>query len=161
MDSELKNPSFPWNKLTTQIGVKNSWIIIVVLLLYLWCKLVLLITVLWMIHSKSKKKPNACMLNPFSHVWLFATLWTMAHQAPLSMGFSRREYWSGLPFPSPGDLPDPGVEPGSPELLADSLPSEPLGKPTPGGTDWKQGFYWRFVGVRGRGLQSVSGNGRS
>ena len=48
-----------------------------------------------------------------SHVQLFATPWTVAHQAPLSMGFSRQEYWSGLPFPSPGDLPNPGIEPGS------------------------------------------------
>ena len=48
---------------------------------------------------------------------------------PLSMGFSGQEYWSGLPFPSPGDLPDPGIEPGSPTLQADSLPSEPPGKP--------------------------------
>ena len=54
---------------------------------------------------------------------------TVAHQAPLSMGFPRQEYWSGLPFPSPGDLPDPGIKPGSPTLQADSLPSEPPGKP--------------------------------
>ena len=53
------------------------------------------------------------VLSPFSHVQLFATLWTVAHQAPLSTGFSRQEYWSGLPFPSPGDLPDPGIEPTS------------------------------------------------
>ena len=51
--------------------------------------------------------------------------WTVAHQAPLSMGFSRQEYWSGLPFPSPGDLPDPGIEPKSPALQADALTSEP------------------------------------
>ena len=51
--------------------------------------------------------------------------WTVACQAPLSMGFSRQEYWSELPIPSPGDLPDPGVEPWSPALQADSLPSEP------------------------------------
>ena len=51
-----------------------------------------------------------------SHVRLFVTPWTVAHQAPLSMGFSRQEYWSGLPFPSPGDLPDPGIEPRSPAL---------------------------------------------
>ena len=50
-------------------------------------------------------------------------------QAPPSMGFSRQEYWSGLPFPSPGDLPDPGLKPGSPALQADSLPFEPPGKP--------------------------------
>ena len=49
----------------------------------------------------------------------------VAHQAPLSMGFSRKEYWSGLPFPSPGDLPDPGIKPGSPAMQADTLPSYP------------------------------------
>ena len=56
----------------------------------------------------------------FSHVQLFATPWTTAYQAPLSMGFSRQEYWNGLPFPSPGDLPNPGIEPRSPALQADS-----------------------------------------
>ena len=59
----------------------------------------------------------------------FATPWTEAHQALQSMGFSRQEYWSGLPFPSLGDLPDPGTKPGSPTLWAVSLPSEPPGKP--------------------------------
>ena len=54
--------------------------------------------------------------------------WTVAHQAPLSMGFSRGEYWSGLLFPSPGDLPDPGIEPRSPTLQADALISAPPGK---------------------------------
>ena len=63
-----------------------------------------------------------------SPVRLFATPWTVAYQAPQSMEFSRQEYWSGLPFPSPGDLPDPGIEPGSPALQADTLPSEPPGK---------------------------------
>ena len=53
----------------------------------------------------------------------------IAYQAPPSMGFSRQECWSRLPFPSPGDLPNPGIEPGSPALQADALPSEPLGKP--------------------------------
>ena len=57
------------------------------------------------------------------------TSWTIAHQAPLSMGFSRQESWSGFPFPSPGDLPDPGIKPGSPALQADSLPTEVQGKP--------------------------------
>ena len=60
-----------------------------------------------------------------SRVRLFATPWTVAYQAPPSMGFSRQECWSGLPLPSPGDLPDPGIEPGLPALQADSLPSEP------------------------------------
>ena len=54
--------------------------------------------------------------------------WTVARQAPLSMGFSWQEYWNGLPFSSPGDLPNPGMEPKSPALQADSLSSEPLGK---------------------------------
>ena len=58
-----------------------------------------------------------------SRVRLFATPWTVAYQAPLSMGFSRQEYWSGLPFPSPGDHPNPGIEPGSPALEADALTS--------------------------------------
>ena len=65
----------------------------------------------------------------FSHVQLFATPWTVAYQALPSMGFSRQEYWSGLPFPSPGDLPNPGIELGSPTLQADALTSEPPGKP--------------------------------
>ena len=64
-----------------------------------------------------------------SRVRLFVTLWIVAHQAPPPMGFSRQEYWSGLPFPSPGELPDPGIEPRSPTLQAGSLPSEPPGKP--------------------------------
>ena len=58
----------------------------------------------------------------------FVTPWTVAHQAPQPMGFSRQEYWSGLPFPSPEDLLDPGIEPQLPSLQTDSLPSEPPGK---------------------------------
>ena len=60
-----------------------------------------------------------------SRVRLFVTLWTVAYQASPSMGFSRQEYWSGLPFSSPGDLPDPGIEPRSPASQAASLPVEP------------------------------------
>ena len=62
-----------------------------------------------------------------SRVRLFATPWTVAHQAPPSVGFSRQEYWSGLPFPSLGDLPNPEIEPESPALQTDALPSEPPG----------------------------------
>ena len=62
-------------------------------------------------------------------VRLFVTPWTVAYQAPQSMEFSRQEYWSGLPFPSPGDLPNPGIEPRSSALQADALPSEPPGRP--------------------------------
>ena len=68
-------------------------------------------------------------MKSLSRVRLFATPWTVAYQASPSMGFSRQEYWSGLPFPSPGDLPDPGIEPRSPTLEADALTSEPPGKP--------------------------------
>ena len=62
-----------------------------------------------------------------SCVQLFVTPWTVAYQAPPSMGFSRQEYWSGFPFPSPGDLPNPGIEPRSPALQADALLSDPQG----------------------------------
>ena len=90
----------------------------------------------------------ACLLSRFSHVWLFATLWTVTYQAPLSMEFSRQVYWSGLPFPSAGNLPDPGREPRSPALKADSLSSEPPGK-------LKEGFHLQLKmkeNVRGRDL---------
>ena len=60
-----------------------------------------------------------------SHVQFFAIPWTVAYWAPLSMEFQRQQYWSGLPFPSPGDLPNPGLKPGSPALQTDVLPSEP------------------------------------
>ena len=64
-----------------------------------------------------------------NRVQIFMTPWTVGHHVPLFMGFSRQEYWSGLPFPSPGDLPNPGIEPRSPALQVDSLPSELPGKP--------------------------------
>ena len=72
-------------------------------------------------HHKEKNVLSFCIymkvkVKSLSRVRLSATLRTVAHQAPPSMGFSRHEYWSGLPFPSPGDLPDPGIEPGSPAL---------------------------------------------
>ena len=63
-----------------------------------------------------------------SHVRLFATPWTLAYQVPPSMGFSRQEYWSGLPFPSSEDVPDAGIKTGSPALKADALLNRPLGK---------------------------------
>ena len=73
------------------------------------------------------------MLSRFSHVRLFATLWTVARQAPLSMRFSRQEYWSVLPCPPPGDLPHPGIEPGSPaapafagEFFTAEMPRKPM-----------------------------------
>ena len=75
--------------------------------------------------QKLELKEIKVNVKSLSRVRLSATPWTVAHQAPLSMGFSRQEYWSGSPFPPPGDLPDPGIEPGSPTLQADALPSEP------------------------------------
>ena len=80
--------------------------------------------------------PNSTALKvkvkSLSRVQLFVTPWIVAYQAPPSMGFSKQEYWSGFPFPSPGDLPKPGIEPGCPVLQADALPSEPPGKsPSP------------------------------
>ena len=79
---------------------------------------------IWSLSSVVKVKVKL-----LSHVRLFVTPWTVAYQASPSMGFSRQEYWSGLPFPSPVDLPDPGIKPGSPALQADTLMSEPPGKP--------------------------------
>ena len=78
-----------------------------------------------------------------SRVLLFATPWTVAYQAPPSMGFSRQEYWSGLPFPSPGDLSNPGIEPGYPAFQADALTSEPPGKPPISKADYyKNSIYF-------------------
>ena len=67
-------------------------------------------------------------MKSLSRVQLFVTPWTVGYQAPPSMGFSRQDYWNGLPLPSPGDLPDPEIEPGSPTLYADAFPSGPPGK---------------------------------
>ena len=74
--------------------------------------------------KKERKKEKS-----LSCVQFFVTPWTLAYQAPPSMGFSKQECWSGLPFPSSGDLPDPGTEPRSPAVQADALPSEPSGNP--------------------------------
>ena len=76
--------------------------------------------------EKSEQLNTKCSV---AHVQILVTPWTVAYQAPPSMEFSRQEYWSGLPFPSPGDLPNPGIEPRSPALQAEALPSEPPGKP--------------------------------
>ena len=83
-------------------------------------------------------------MKSLSRVWLFGTPWTVAYQAPPSMGFSRQEYWSGLPFPSPGNLPNPGIEPRSPAFQADALTSEPPGKPKSRGN-----WGWKFIICQG------------
>ena len=69
-----------------------------------------------------------CCAESLSHAQLFVTPWTVAHQAPLSIGFPRQESWSGLPFPSPGDLPDPGIKPRLPALAGGFFTTEPPGK---------------------------------
>ena len=74
--------------------------------------------------KKERKKEKS-----FSRVQLFMTPWTVAYETPPTMEFSRQEYWNRLPFPSPGDLPNPGIKPGCPALQADALPSEPPRKP--------------------------------
>ena len=81
-------------------------------------------------HHSSRLDTDLCVL---SCVWLFATPWTVAHQAPLFMEFSRKEYWSGLSFPPPGDLSNPGIQPSSlvsPALAGRFFTTAPLGKPT-------------------------------
>ena len=85
-------------------------------------------------------------MKSLSRVRLSAIPWAIVYQASLSMGFSRQEYWGGLPFPSPGDLPDPGMEPRSPTLQADALPSEPPGKPMESLKIEKQGLSWWHSG---------------
>ena len=86
----------------------------------------------WIVKANNLMEKNPRTATVASVKWgrvrLFVTPWTGAYQAPLSIGFSRQEYWSGLPFPSPGDLPDLGIEPRSSALQADALPSEPPGK---------------------------------
>ena len=72
---------------------------------------------------------HPCVLSHFSRVQHFETPWTGACQAPLSMGFSRQEYWNEFPCPAPGDIPNPGIKTKSPALQADSLPTKPTGKP--------------------------------
>ena len=86
----------------------------------------------WVRKERTRSKysdPYVCVLSPFSRVRLFATLWTVHLQAPLSMGLSRQEYWGGLPRPPPGDLLDPGIEPAPPALAGESFTPAPPGKP--------------------------------
>ena len=80
-------------------------------------------------HIEIFMKGKKVKVKSLSHVQLFAMLWTVAYQVSQSMGFSKQEYRNRLPFPSPGDLPDPGIKSRSPTLQADSLPSEPPGNP--------------------------------
>ena len=101
-----------------------NWRIIALQCCVIYCH-----TFTWISHRYTWVSYVCKWVKSLSRVRLFATPWTVAHQAPPSMGFSRQEYWSGLPIPSPGDLPNPGIEPRSPTLWADALTSEPPGKP--------------------------------
>ena len=89
---------------------------------------------------------HECMLSCFSRVQLFATSWTVAFQAPLSMGFSRQEYWSGLPYPPPSDLPDPGIDPG------------PLTSTCIGRHRIRILYYWHHLGSPHDSLFKAGGN---
>ena len=94
--------------------------------------------------SLGREDPLEEGMAPHSSILACEIPWTVAHQAPLSMGFSRQEYWSGLPCPPPGDLPDPGIEPRSPALQVDSLLFESPGKPKNtevGGLSLLQGIF--------------------
>ena len=86
--------------------------------------------------ERSEESCRRSEVKSLSRVRLSATPWTVAYKAPLSREFSRQEYWSGLPFPSPGDLPDPEIKPRSPALQADTLQSEPPGKPRRKGVEY-------------------------
>ena len=101
------------------------------------------------------------ILQSLSHDQLFVTPQTAAHQAPLSMGFSRREYWSKLPFPSPGDHLDPGIEPSFPTLQVDSLTSEPWENSSViyfiHGSVYMCNTYWIAQGTRLHALHDLSG----
>ena len=97
--------------------------------------------------SSFERKLTPMKVKSLSRIRLFATPWTVAHQAPPSMGFSRQEYWNGLPFPSPGDLPDPGIEPSSPALQEDALTSEPPGKPQ-GGSKKKEKLKNKIAAIQ-------------
>ena len=98
-----------------------------------------------------------------SHVRLFVTPWTIAHQGPLSMGSSKQECWNGLPFPPPGDLPKPGIKPTSPELAGGFFTTKTPGKPEKGGTLSKSGQGTQDLQDReykqGRRLQSSYSQG--
>ena len=108
----MKNCSWPWFS-SSQTGM------------YLKCSGIKKHSIIW----HTFELWCMCVCQSLSCVWLFTTPWTVVRQAPLSMEFSRQQYWSGLLFPAPGDLPDPVIKPRSPALQADSLPSEPPGKP--------------------------------
>ena len=112
--------SWMWSLSLLNTGILFVFSYVTLHALLWWILLASLFAFYWAPPSiwKVKVKSLSC-------VQLFVTPWTVAYQAPLSMGFPRQEYWSALPFPSPGDLPDPWLDPRSPTLQADALPSEP------------------------------------
>ena len=108
---------------------------------------------MWVVQRQSppKKQEHSLHAQSLNRVQLFLTPWTVACQAPLSTGFSRQEYWNGLPFPPPGDLPDPGIKrssPGSPALAGGFFTTAPPGKPK-NLTAFPNCFLWRTAGAAG------------
>ena len=95
----------------------------------IYCKHLSIPTLSTSMLIQDNSSTNVHVLSHFSRVRLFATAWTVARQAPLSIVLSQQEYWSGLPFPPPGDLPDPGIKPASPTLAGGFFTPEPPRKP--------------------------------
>ena len=120
----------PWNFLSknTEVGCHSLLQMIFLTQVLnqglLHCRLIFFFFFIWTVREAQQIYSEVAQSCP-----TLCDPWTIAHQAPLSMGFSRQEYWSGLPLPSPGDLPDPGIEPRSPTLQADALTSALPGKP--------------------------------
>jgi len=104
-----------------------------------------------------KEHPQAVKWKSLSHVWHFSTLWPGAPHAPLSMEYSRQEYWSRVPFPSPGDLPSPGIEPRSPALQVESLLSVPPEKPRKQAQNHSKPVGWKLRTLRSRGVEWPGG----
>ena len=120
MTNSISMPVIPWSENVVEYRNCNSGICYVMLCKAVFSCVMLLYAMLCYVTLVAQLCPALC--DPMN-------IWLVAHQAPLSIGFSRQEYWIRLPFPSPGDLPNPGTELRSPALQADSLPSEPPGKP--------------------------------
>ena len=126
---------YKWLNIIMSIKITNSRDLYIMVVWYSWYKMPLKQRVPWNYFFFLINEIQLCLLTKkvkvksLSRVQLFATPWTVARQALLSMGFSRQENWSGLPYPSPGDLPNPGIEPRSPTLQTNALPSESQGKP--------------------------------
>ena len=119
-----------WEMSVQRENVKSMRTQVIYMLLFILCSLFYfllndLVCIFSFFFLGTSANPNSRMVRSLIRVQIFSTPWTVAYQAPPSRGFSRQEYGSRLPFPSPGDLSDSGIKPGSPALQADALPSEP------------------------------------